>query len=195
MRRNLSVCVLGSVMTLATLSCREVGSGQGARSPNAEVTLEPERGPAVALPDPMLVTDSVHGGAFESCYQTFRSTGVVERDLAQMTSLCGPPNAMKPVTGVIQGEQSQTDPLARFTFRGEMGRCYRIFSAADRGVRDLDLAMLDPDKNVVGHDTNEDAFPMLNPDGPFCLTRPGIYTVLVSVEKGAGRYALQVWGF
>ena len=60
---------------------------------------------------------------------------------------------------------------------------------------DLRHAMLDPDKNVVGHDTNEDAFPMLNPDGPFCLTRPGIYTVLVSVEKGAGRYALQVWGF
>ena len=59
----------------------------------------------------------------------------------------------------------------------------------------MDLAMLDPNKNVVGHDTNEDAFPMLNPDGPFCLTRPGEYTVLVSVEKGAGHYALQVWGF
>ena len=25
---------------------------------------------------------------------------------------------------------------------------------------------------------------MLNPDGPFCLTRPGKYTVLVSVERG-----------
>ena len=47
----------------------------------------------------------------------------------------------------------------------------------------------------VGHDTNEDAFPMLNPDGPFCLTRPGVYTVLVSVEKGGGHYAIQVWGF
>ena len=102
---------------------------------------------------------------------------------------------MKPVTGVIRGTQSQQDPIARFTFRGDMGRCYRIFSAADRGVEDMDLAMLDPDKNVVGHDTNQDGFPLLNPDGPFCLTRPGPYTVLVSVEKGAGSYALQVWGF
>jgi hypothetical protein len=143
----------------------------------------------------MLVTDSVRGGTFESCYQGFRSTGAVEQDLARMTSLCGPPNAMKPVSPVIQGTQSQHDSISRFTFHGEMGRCYRIFSASERSVHDLDLAMLDPDKNVVGHDTNEDAFPMLNPDGPFCLTRPGVYTVLVSVEKGAGRYALQVWGF
>jgi hypothetical protein len=143
----------------------------------------------------MLVADSVHGGSFESCYQGFRPTGNVEQDLAQMTSLCGPPNAMKPVTPVIEGTQSQTQPLSRFTFHGEIGRCYRIFSASERNVRDLDLALLDPDKKVVGHDTNEDAFPLLNPDGPFCLTRPGVYTVLVSVEKGAGRYALQVWGF
>jgi len=173
-----------------------MGPSSTAKAPAPTVVaLELQRGPAPVLPNPMLVTDSVHGGTFESCYQTFRPSGNAERDLGQMTSLCGPPNAMKPVTAVIQGTQSKRDPIARFTFRGEMGRCYRIFSATDRGVQDMDMAMLDPDQNVVGHDTNEDGFPMLNPDGPFCLTRPGAYTVLVSVEKGAGRYALQVWGF
>ena len=65
----------------------------------APVTLELEKGPAPALPNPMLVTDSVHGGVFESCYQGFKATGNAEKDLAQMTSLCGPPNSMKPVTG------------------------------------------------------------------------------------------------
>jgi hypothetical protein len=164
-------------------------------STESNVSLELDHGPAQPLPNPMLVTDSVHGGTFESCYQSFHPSGTIDQDLAQMTSLCGPPNAMKPVTAVIRGSQAQHDAIARFTFRGEMGRCYRIFAAAEKSVHDLDLAMLDPDKNVVGHDTNEDAFPMLNPDGPFCLTRPGVYTVLVSVEKGEGRYALQVWGF
>jgi hypothetical protein len=184
-------------LSVLNASCAKQASTS--RAPNAPsqspVALELQRGPAPALPNPMLVTDSVHGGAFESCYQGFRPSGNVEKDLGQMTSMCGPPNAMKPVTPVIQGMQSQREAIARFTFRGEMGRCYRIFSASERSVQDMDLAMLDPDKNVVGHDTNEDAFPMLNPDGPFCLTRPGIYTVLVSVEKGSGRYALQVWGF
>ncbi|SRR5260221_8929972 len=185
-------------LVLAGSSCTKQGTALHAQptAPQpALVALEPQRGPAPVLPNPMLVTDSVHGGAFETCYQGFRPSGNVERDLAQMTSLCGPPNAMKPVTPVIQGAQTQSDAIARFTFHGETGRCYRIFSASERGVLDMDMAMLDPDKNVVGHDTNEDAFPMLNPDGPFCLTRPGLYTVLVSVEKGAGRFALQVWGF
>jgi hypothetical protein len=198
MRRSFSIGgPISIVIAAAGMSCaRTAPPAQSANGATGTgVSLELEKGPAPALPNPMLVMDSVHGGTFESCYQSFRPTGVVEQDLAQMTSLCGPPNAMKPVTPVIGGTQSQRDSLARFTFRGEMGRCYRIFAASERGVQDLDLAMLDPDKNVVGHDTNQDAFPMLNPDGPFCLTRPGTYTVLVSVEKGAGRYALQVWGF
>ena len=185
-------------LVFAVSSCTKQGTGAHAQPnapPSASVALELQRGPAPVLPNPMLVTDSVHGGAFETCYQGFRPTGNIEHDLAQMTSMCGPPNSMKPVSPVFQGNQTQKDPIARYTFRGEMGRCYRIFSASDRTIQDMDMAMLDPDKNVVGHDTNEDAFPMLNPDGPFCLTRPGLYTVLVSVEKGAGRFALQVWGF
>ena len=190
------MCLLGlASLASCTKSATPPRAAHATSSTTAPVTLELVKGPAPALPNPMLVTDSVHGGVFESCYQGFHPTGNAERDLAQMTSLCGPPNSMKPVTGVIRGQQAHQEAIARFTFRGEMGRCYRIFSASDRGVQDMDMAMLDPDKNVVGHDTNEDAFPMLNPDGPFCLTRPGQYTVLVSVEKGAGSYALQVWGF
>src|SRR5438552_3318074 len=155
-------------LAMASSSCtKQGGASRAANAPatSSQVTLELQKGPAPSLPNPMLVTDSVHGGVFESCYQGFRPTGNVESDLAQMTSMCGPPNAMKPVTPVIQGTQGQRDPIARFTFQGETGRCYRIFSAGERGILDMDLAMLDPDKNVVGHDTNEDAFPMLNPDG------------------------------
>jgi hypothetical protein len=199
MRDLLAADVAKTLGVLLLASCaKNVGPSHEPKAPPPNtfmLELEVDRGAAPALPNPMLVTDSVHGGAFESCYQSFRPSGNADRDLVQMTSLCGPPNAMKPVSPVVHGTQSQRDQLARFTFRGETGRCYRIFSATDRGVRDMDMAMLDPNKNVVGHDTNEDAFPMLNPDGPFCLTRPGLYTVLVSVEKGTGRYALQVWGF
>lgn len=147
------------------------------------------------LPNPMRVSDGLHGGGFESCYRMFRPTGNAKNDLAQMTTSCGPPNAMKPVSAVFEGKQSQSDPIARFTFRGELGRCYRIFAASDSGIEDLDMAVLDASHSVVGHDTNEDAFPILNPDGPLCVTRQGDYTVLVSVERGSGNYAVQVWGF
>lgn len=170
-----------------------------AKAPDAKettkVSLEPQHGPPITLPHPMLVADSVHGGNFETCYQSFHPTGNARNDLVQMTGLCGVATSMKPVTGVIEGAQSQSDPIARFTFQAELGRCYRIFSASDRGIRDLDMAVLDPSHTVVGHDTNEDAFPIVNPDGPVCLTRAGAYTLLVSVERGTGHYALQVWGF
>jgi hypothetical protein len=169
--------------------------GQEAAKDASRVSLELQQGPPPNLPNPMLVADSVHGGAFESCYQRFHPTGNARNDLTQMTGLCGVATAMKPVTSIIEGNQTQADPIARYTFQGELGRCYRIFSASDRGVRDLDMAVLDPGHAVVGHDTNEDAFPIVNPDGPLCLTRPGAYTLLVSVERGAGHYALQVWGF
>lgn len=159
------------------------------------VVFELERGPARRLPNPMRVADATHGGVFESCYASFRPSGDAPKDLEQMTSLCGSPNSMKAVTGVLEGQQSESDPIARYTFEGETGRCYRIFAASDGGVSDLDMAVLDPDQAVVGFDTNNDPFPILNPDGPLCLTRPGTYTVLVSVERGAGRYLLQVWGF
>jgi hypothetical protein len=188
---------LASIASLACASCSHKGATPGATAalPAGGAMLEPEKGPPRGLPNPMFVADSTHGGGFESCYRTFRPSGDVRRDLEQMTGMCGPPNAMHAVTPVLEGGQSSADPIARFTFKGETGRCYRVFSASDGNVADLDMAVLDPDQAVVGHDTNADAFPILNPDGPLCLTKPGTYTVLVSVEKGAGKYALQVWGF
>jgi hypothetical protein len=187
---HLSVGLLGLLM----VSCTKSG-GPAKSAASAPVTLELQQGPPQQLPSPMMVADSVHGGIFETCYQTFHPTGNAKNDLMQMTSLCGKSTSMKAVTPILEGTQSQSDAIARYTFHGELGRCYRIFSASDRGVRDLDMAVLDPTHAVIGHDTNEDAFPMLNPDGPLCLTRPGTYTVLVSVERGSGHYALQVWGF
>jgi hypothetical protein len=144
---------------------------------------------------PMRVTDSVHGGSFASCYSAFRPTGQLRADLSQLTAMCGGSTAMRPVTAVIEGAQSDREPIARYSFKGELGRCYRVFAASDPSVQDLDMAVLAPDSTVVAHDTNSDAFPILNPDGPICLTQPGTYTVLVSVERGQGHYALQVLGY
>jgi hypothetical protein len=183
------------LMGLALISCSHNGGAAKTPASTGTASLELQHGPPPQLPSPMMVADSVHGGAFETCYQSFHPTGNAKNDLIQMTSLCGKSTSMKAVTPVLEGTQSQSDPIARYTFHGELGRCYRIFSASDRGVRDLDMAILDPTHAVIGHDTNEDAFPILNPDGPLCLTRPGAYTVLVSVERGTGHYALQVWGF
>ena len=184
-----------TLLGLFATSCARPSQEPPKTSPSQGVVFELERGPARSLPSPMRVADATRGGGFESCYATFRPVGDPHEDLAQMTALCGPPNQMKPVTPVLEGSQSETDPITRYTFQGETGRCYRIFAASGNSVQDLDMAVLDPEQAVVGFDTNEDAFPILNPDGPLCLTKPGTYPVLVSVERGSGPYAIQVWGF
>lgn len=186
--------VVTPLFGLVVTSCARPSQPPSTAS-SGKVVFELERGPARSLPNPMRVADATHGGIFETCYGEFRPSGDAHQDLAQMTELCGPPSSMKAVTEVLVGSQSESDPIARYTFEGETGRCYRIFAAAEGAVQDLDMAVLDPDLAVVGYDTNNDPFPILNPDGPLCLTRPGTYTVLVSVERGEGSYAIQVWGF
>jgi hypothetical protein len=195
MRNAVLLVTLGFAAACSHASQRPAQSASATDGKSSGVTFELDRSPPPQLPNPMRVIDSTHGGNFEVCYQTFRPSGNYLTDLQAMTQMCGPTNGMKPVTPVLQGMQGQNEPIARYTFKGETGRCYRFFASSEPSVRDLDMAVLDPDRAVVGHDTNEDAFPILNPDGPICLTRAGAYTVLVSVERGAGRYALQVWGF
>jgi len=43
-------------------------------------------------------------------------------------------------------------------------------------------------------DVTHDSFPVLPPHGPICFDKPGLYLLEVSVFRGGGRYALQVWG-
>src|SRR4051812_24973234 len=80
---------LAGIISAASVSCSHKGAQPGASSAAAasNVSLELQKGPAPALPNPMLVTDSVHGGKFESCYQGFHASGSVDKDLAQMTKM------------------------------------------------------------------------------------------------------------
>jgi hypothetical protein len=79
-----SICRLASpclCFAIVCSSCAKPGRTAG-RAPVVPERRDSEfqKGPPPALPNPMLVTDSVHGGVFESCYQGFRPSGNVERD-------------------------------------------------------------------------------------------------------------------
>jgi len=75
----------------------------------------------------------------------------------------------------------------------EPGACYRIFAIGDEGVEDLDTGLQDPSGAWVSKDVLEDSFPILNPQGPFCVRQGGRYKLLVEVAKGSGKYAVQLW--
>jgi hypothetical protein len=102
---------------------------------------------------------------------------------------------MRPITEVQMGEQTERDPVDQFMFYvGAAGKCYRVYATSTTNVRDLDLLLRDPTGREVAADLTDDSWPVLPPKEPLCFQETGLYVLEVSVHRGAGRYALQVWG-
>jgi hypothetical protein len=132
---------------------------------------------------------------WETCYSSFTPAGDAEGDLARLVRDCGTTGGMRAITTVKIGTQSAQDPVDRYAFQvSSSDKCYRIYAAGDSAVKDLDLLLRGPAGEPVVADVTHDAWPVLPPREPVCFTAPGLYMLEVSVYKGAGRYALQVWG-
>jgi hypothetical protein len=134
-------------------------------------------------------------GPWETCYSTFAPTGDASADLARLVRDCGATGGMRAVSAVRLGQQAEQDPVDRYTFEvPRAGKCYRVYGASDAAVQDLDLLLRGPSGDALVADVTHDSWPVLPPQGPLCFSEPGLYMLEVSVFKGAGRYALQVWG-
>jgi hypothetical protein len=139
--------------------------------------------------------EQIKGGIWAECYASFSPSGEPKADLARITRSCGPTGGMRAITPVETKEQNEKDPADRFTFYvPNSGACYRVYAMGDRNVKDLDVLLRGPDGDNVVADVGHDAFPVVPPYGPICFDAPGLYMLEVSVFRGGGRYALQVWG-
>ncbi len=151
-------------------------------------------------PDPALQPTSPggtdpSGGKWSDCYSSFTPSGKARADLNRLTRACGPTGGMRAVTPVTHAEQNDKDPVDRYTFYvPRAGACYRVYAVGNRGVSDLDLLVRGPSGDDVAADLTHDAFPVLPPQGPLCFEQPGLYLLEVSVHRGQGGYAIQVWG-
>ncbi|MBK8994990.1 MAG: hypothetical protein IPM35_04455 [Myxococcales bacterium] len=175
------------LLALAALGC----FGCGARTLEPTASAPPTGGPAAETAE----GDAPKGGVWSECYSTFSPTGSPKEDLARLTRSCGPTGGMQAVTRVQTAEQSERDPADRYTFYvPASGACYRVYAVGDRNVLDLDVLLRGPDGEDVTGDMSHDAFPVTPPAGPICFDVPGLYMLEVSVFRGSGRYALQVWG-
>jgi hypothetical protein len=135
------------------------------------------------------------GTPWSKCYESFAASGDLATDMVAMGRACGAKNGQKPLTTVRTGQQSEHDAVDRFTFTaGGASKCYRVFAVGERGVRDLDVQVVGPDGELLASDASMDPNPVVPPREPLCLKQSGIYVVEVSVQRGAGRYAVQVWG-
>jgi hypothetical protein len=61
-------------------------------------------------------------------------------------------------------------------------------------VRDLDVAIYDPEGRLAAGDVSRDRWPVVPPRGPYCAGEDGVHTIAVAVTRGDGDYLLQIWG-
>ncbi len=132
--------------------------------------------------------------SWSACYAGFTPMGSAHGDLARLTHACGSLGGLHAVTPVVSRVQSEKEPADRYTFYVPgAGACYRVFAAGDYNVKDLDLLIHDAAGRPIAADLSHDSFPVMPPASPLCFDRGGLYMLEVSVYRGAGHYAVQVW--
>ena len=128
------------------------------------------------------------------CYRGFSSTGDPKSDLVRLTRACGHLGGMRPISPIRVAHQAATAKSHHYAIPVVGSQCLRIFATADADIVDLDLLLRHTDGEAVAADLTHDSFPVLPPRAPLCLDEPGPYVLEVSVHRGAGYYAVQVWG-
>jgi hypothetical protein len=165
-------------------------TGCGSATAEAPAPVTTRTGPA-----PEVSSDEPAKSPWETCYSSFAPTGDAESDLARLVRDCGTTGGMRAITKVKLGTQSADDPVDRYAFQVPApDKCYRVYAVGDSAIKDLDLLLRGPKGTSMIADITHDSWPVLPPREPVCFSEPGLYMLEVSVYKGAGRYALQVWG-
>lgn len=134
------------------------------------------------------------GGPWVRCYGSFHPAGDPVKDVTRLSLLCGPENGMRRLsTAPFEGTVAEGAPGITTTFEAKRGECYRVFAVADASVGDLDVTVHSSRGAPVAADHSEDAWPIVQPDRPFCPLEKDVYTLEIAAHRGHGRFAAEVW--
>ena len=151
----------------------------------SRVHAPPERRPgAPPAPGP--------GGFWTGCYAHFRPGASPGRDAERLGQQCGAAGGLRPAAPLREGRLEEGQEQEH-SFQAERGQCLRVFGVSEPGLRDLDLAVLDPRGRLLASDGIDDRWPIVPPDGTLCLMEGGEFRLRVRARKGAGAYAAQPW--
>ncbi len=133
--------------------------------------------------------------SWAACLETTKAKGVdPEREVAILANACAAVTQMKLVSKTIAGKQSDAEPPQSYPFQAEAKRCYRVYVQADSHIENLSVAIEDSTGVPAGQDSPAGSTSIVLRDGAVCFKERDAATVVVSIGRGGGRYALQVWG-
>jgi hypothetical protein len=114
--------------------------------------------------------------------------------VADMARACEKVTKMTPLGGPTTGHQADQDRPQELPLAAKGNHCYRVYARAAEGIRDLDVAVKDSAGVVVGEDSTDDSSAVVPEDGAVCFTKDDDASVVVSVGRGSGEYAIQISG-
>jgi hypothetical protein len=165
-----------------------------------EVSLLSEAGSLLAQDDAGVELDGPPetpvrvGGPWVRCYGHFKPSGDPTKDVTRLGLLCGPENGMRRMAErSFTGAVAEGGATVSSSLPAKRGECYRIFAVAEPSVGDLDVAVQSSRGTAVAADHGEDAWPIVQPDRPFCPFEDDTFTLVVSARRGNGRFAAEVW--
>jgi hypothetical protein len=101
---------------------------------------------------------------------------------------------MRPLLAAPAQIQLSKTPIRAMTFSVRARpRCLRAIAASGAAAADLKLSVLDPTDRTVAQDELVASYALALAHGPFCVSQPGSYRVLISAETSGGQAMLQVW--
>jgi hypothetical protein len=133
------------------------------------------------------------GGRWLSCYGSFAPRGDPRLDVERLGQACGPPNGMVKIASFTGELAPDAGPPREHRHSAREGECFRVFAVADPKILDLDVEIFDPSRKRVAFDDGDDRWPIVKPDGPFCVYEAGEYSIRVQAPHGGGRYVLDLW--
>lgn len=171
---------------LALALCSFVGAlGCGTSAPAPRASGAPAASASAAAPT---------APTWTSCDDGVGASGDPARDLERLGRSCGRALAMRPLGAPREATQSAGAAVDRYAFAlASAGACFRVHLAAEPAIGEIDLAVRAPDGKLVTSVERRAGHAIAPPEAPACVDAPGVYSLEVGVERGAGRYALQVF--
>ncbi|MBE7481292.1 MAG: hypothetical protein HS104_15090 [Polyangiaceae bacterium] len=201
--RGLSVVL---VLGVLAAGCREPGAAPSpassappnpsASAPPAATTAAPPRpsSPPQSEPEPLPAGSAApSGGNWLRCYAQFQPRTQPDLDVTRLGLMCGPSNGMRKAAESREATLGEPGKPREHRFKAEPGDCYRIFAVAEPSIEDLDIEVFGPGGNKIAFDTSDDRWPIVKPDGPFCVFEGGEYRAEVRAQRGQGRYSIEIW--
>jgi hypothetical protein len=132
------------------------------------------------------------GGAWVRCYGHFKPSGDPKKDVTRLGLMCGPSNGMSK-QAELAGDVDARGRSSEERIEAKRGVCYRVIAVGDAGVGVLRATVRTSRGSAIADERGPDSWPIVQPDRPLCALDDDHWTLEVRAEKGAGRFAAEVW--